>query len=70
MTDKQSAYNDGDSNFDGLTEMAIVEGDMFNYSELTSENDKDKALDAEQLSRLCASELVFFNNEIQKFTTN
>jgi hypothetical protein len=42
--------------------MAIVEGDMFNYSELTSEN--DKALDAEQLSRLCASELVFFNNEI------
>lgn len=46
--------------------MALVEGDMFNYSELTSENDRtdDKALDAEQLSRLCASELVFFNNEI------
>lgn len=57
-----SFNNENEQEFDGLTEYAIVDAEMINYSEITSEN--DISLNAEQLSKLCASELVFFNNEI------
>ena len=70
MEKSHSQIGDGFStNFDGMTEVAHCETDMFSLVELSKLSNQLTSENIEQLVKLCTSEMTIFNTELNKRDT-